>query len=99
MQSEKNSQLTPHQRAPTDKAVPGGQTTLERRFSRAQADLSDSREKLLLMILQNPEDTFFLSSRDLAKRYKVDGRPSYEPFRHSDTESSLTSLLTFERIS
>jgi DNA-binding MurR/RpiR family transcriptional regulator len=72
MQSEKNSQLTPHKRAPTDKAVPGGQTTLERRFSRAQADLSDSREKLLLMILQNPEDTFFLSSRDLAKRYKVD---------------------------
>lgn len=72
MQSEKNSQLASRKRASTDKTVPGGQTTLEKRFSRAQADLSDSREKLLRMILQNPEDTFFLSSRDLAKRYKVD---------------------------
>src|ERR1041384_4307819 len=99
MQSEKNSQLTPHKRAPTDKAVPGGQTTLERRFSRAQADLSDSREKLLLMILQNPEDHFFYRPGTWQSVTKSMQRPSYEPFRHSDTQSSLTSLLTFERIS
>lgn len=30
------------------------------------------RRKLLRLILENPEDTFFLSSRELAKRYQVD---------------------------
>ncbi len=42
------------------------------RFARSQANLSASRKKLLHMILENPEDTFFLSSRELARRYKVD---------------------------
>jgi len=34
--------------------------------------LSASRTKMLRMILENPADTFFLSSRELAKRYDVD---------------------------
>ena len=50
----------------------GGRTLLEVRVSKAQANLSASRKKLLHMILENPEDTFFLSSRELAKRYEVD---------------------------
>src|ERR1700739_840162 len=53
-------------------AVSGGQTALEARFARSQAKLSTSRKKLLRLVLENPEDTFFLSSRELAKRYKVD---------------------------
>ena len=49
-----------------------GQTELELRFAYSQESLSPSRRKLLRMILENPEDTYFLSSRELAKRYQVD---------------------------
>jgi DNA-binding MurR/RpiR family transcriptional regulator len=47
-------------------------TPLEIRYAKAHAKLSNSRKKMLGMILENPGDTFFLSSRDLAKRYDVD---------------------------
>ncbi len=49
-----------------------GQTTLERRFAAAGENLNASRRKLLRLILENTGDTFFLSSRELAKRYEVD---------------------------
>ena len=49
-----------------------GQTQLEARFAKSQDKLNPSRRKLLRMILENPEDTYFLSSRELAKRYEVD---------------------------
>src|SRR5881392_83627 len=49
-----------------------GQTTLERRFAAAGENLNPGRRKLLRLILENPADTFFLSSRELAKRYEVD---------------------------
>jgi len=49
-----------------------GQTALERHFAKAQSRLSPSRRKLLRMILETPEDTYYLSSRELAKHYKVD---------------------------
>src|SRR5439155_8956527 len=35
-------------------------------------NLNASRRKLLRLILENTEDTFFLSSRELAQRYEVD---------------------------
>ena len=49
-----------------------GQTTLEKRFADAAENLNPGRRKLLRLILENPGDTFFLSSRELAKRYEVD---------------------------
>jgi DNA-binding MurR/RpiR family transcriptional regulator len=49
-----------------------GQTTLEQRLAAAGENLNPSRRKLLRLILENTEDTFFLSSRELAKRYEVD---------------------------
>jgi DNA-binding MurR/RpiR family transcriptional regulator len=49
-----------------------GRTPLEIRYAKSQDKLSRSRKKLLGMILENPGDTFFLSSRELAKRYDVD---------------------------
>jgi len=49
-----------------------GRTPLEVRYAKWQHKLSRSRKKLLGMILENPGDTFFLSSRELAKRYEVD---------------------------
>jgi len=48
------------------------QSVLESRFASAQSKLNPSRRKLLRMILENPEDTYYLSSRELAKRYQVD---------------------------
>src|SRR6266478_4725026 len=47
-------------------------SVLESRFASAQSKLNPSRRKLLRMILENPEDTYYLSSRELAKRYQVD---------------------------
>jgi DNA-binding MurR/RpiR family transcriptional regulator len=51
---------------------PGGLTPLEARFAKAEPSLNASRQKLVRAILENPDDTFFLSSRELAKRYHVD---------------------------
>jgi DNA-binding MurR/RpiR family transcriptional regulator len=45
-------------------------TSLEVRF--AQSPLSGTRRRLIREILDNHEETFFLSSRELAKRYNVD---------------------------
>lgn len=45
---------------------------LEERFGRFQDKLSPSRRKLLRTILENPEDAYFLSSREMATRYEVD---------------------------
>src|ERR1700739_1811248 len=72
MKSENSSRSIPNKRRFADKPPSGGQTALEARFVRSRAELSGSREKLLRLILENPEDTFFLSSRELAKRYRVD---------------------------
>ena len=46
------------------------QTSLEVRF--AKSPLSGSRRRLIREILDNHEQTFFLSSREMAKRYNVD---------------------------
>jgi len=45
-------------------------TSLEVRF--AQSPLSGTRRRLIREILDNHEETFFLSSREMAKRYNVD---------------------------
>src|SRR5438270_5726910 len=47
-------------------------TTLETRFAEAEPNLSTSRKRLIREILDQPEDTYFLSSRALAKRYDLD---------------------------
>src|SRR5215469_7486956 len=47
-------------------------TTLETRFAQAEPSLSGNRQRLIREILEHPEDTYFLSSRALAKRYDLD---------------------------
>lgn len=47
-------------------------TSLETRFAEAEPKLSGSRQRLIREILNHPEDTYFLSSRALAKRYELD---------------------------
>lgn len=47
-------------------------TMLESRFDKAQTNLSASRRRLLSQILAEADETFFLSSRELGRRYNVD---------------------------
>lgn len=47
-------------------------TVLEARFAEAQSRLGPNRQQLIRAILGNSEETCFLSSRELAKRYDVD---------------------------
>ncbi|HEY0566276.1 MAG TPA: MurR/RpiR family transcriptional regulator [Terriglobales bacterium] len=47
-------------------------TPLEERFRRAAENLGSSRRELVREILDNPDETYFLSSRAMAKRYGVD---------------------------
>ncbi|HMG32691.1 MAG TPA: MurR/RpiR family transcriptional regulator [Blastocatellia bacterium] len=48
------------------------QTALQTRFAEAQSRLGPKRQQLVRSILDNSEETCFLSSRELAKRYDVD---------------------------
>lgn len=47
-------------------------TPLEVRFARFQSQLNRRRQQLIQALLDNPEETYFLSSRALARRYHVD---------------------------
>lgn len=70
MRSGPSAGLTNQRNGREDRA--GGLTPLEVRFAKAEPHLNASRRKLMRSILENPDDTFFLSSRELAKRYDVD---------------------------
>lgn len=47
-------------------------TPLEQRIEQRDAELSKRRRKLLHSIVENAQDTYFLSSREMARRYGVD---------------------------
>jgi DNA-binding MurR/RpiR family transcriptional regulator len=47
-------------------------TPLEQRMEQRDAELSKRRRKLLHSIVENAHDTYFLSSREMARRYGVD---------------------------
>ena len=47
-------------------------TPLGARFFATHADLSSSRQRLLRQIIDESNETFFLSSREMGKRYSVD---------------------------
>ena len=47
-------------------------TPLEQRIEQRDAGLSKRRRKLLHSIVENAQDTYFLSSREMARRYGVD---------------------------
>ena len=83
-----------------------GQTPLETRFSEAQVNLSASRQRLLLQILGEPHETFFLSSREMAKRYGVDsativrtvqamGYQRYADFAHDLRNHFVTQITPY----
>ncbi len=47
-------------------------TALRTRFLDTQADLSSGRQRLLRQIIDESNETFFLSSREMGRRYNVD---------------------------
>jgi DNA-binding MurR/RpiR family transcriptional regulator len=47
-------------------------TQLEQRFAEAQSRLSPRRRQMMRSILNNPEELYFLSSRELGKRFGLD---------------------------
>lgn len=55
--------------SPSASATPG--TALDARFAMAGSDLSSSRKRLLQRILDESDETYFLSSRDMGRRYQV----------------------------
>ena len=85
MAKNTNSRKSPNQKTYRDATVDTGkdivsdrrigtdtQTQLEARFIESQTNLSTSRKRLLKQILSEPHEIFFLSSREMARRYKVD---------------------------
>ncbi len=82
------------------------QTPLEIRFIKAQTNLSASRQRLLRQILGEPHETFFLSSREMARRYGVDsativrtvqamGYPKYADFAHDLRNHFVTQITPY----
>src|SRR5438105_15362089 len=47
-------------------------TTLDTRFAKARQKLSARRQRLVRAILDSADETCFLSSREMARRYHVD---------------------------
>lgn len=82
------------------------QTPLETRFTEAQTNLSASRKRLLRRILGEPQETFFLSSREMARRYGVDsativrtvqamGYQKYADFAHDLRNHFVTQITPY----
>ena len=100
MSSEKYDSRT----AGSSNGVREGKTALQQRFARTQEKLSPSRRQLLRLILENPEDAYFLSSREMAKRYDVNAATivraiqalGYESFAEfmADLRSHFVTTIT-----
>ncbi len=89
-----------------DQAATDMQTPLESRFIAAQANLSSSRQRLIIRILGEPQETFFLSSREMGKRYGVDtativrtiqamGYKKFADFAHDLREHFVTQITPY----
>jgi DNA-binding MurR/RpiR family transcriptional regulator len=66
----KKSTVAPNKKRPAEAATIA--TSIEVRFAQAGSKLNPHRQQLVRAILEAPDETCFLSSRELAKRYGVD---------------------------
>src|SRR5262245_51998320 len=57
---------------PDQAPVATSTTQLEARFADAQSKLAPRRRQMIREILDRPEETYFLSSRELGKRFNMD---------------------------
>ncbi|MBK9154309.1 MAG: MurR/RpiR family transcriptional regulator [Chloracidobacterium sp.] len=81
-------------------------TTLDARFAEAGPNLSSSRQKLLQQILDESDETYFLSSRDMGRRYHVNsatiiraiqaiGYEKFAEFAHDLREHFVTKITPY----
>lgn len=81
-------------------------TTLGNRFVEARQNLSPSRQKLLRRILDESDETYFLSSRDMGRRYDVNsatiirtiqalGYEKFADFAHDLREHFVTKITPY----
>lgn len=81
-------------------------SVLETRFAQTQSELNPRRRQLVRAILDSAEETCFLSSRELAKRYRVDattilratqvlGYQSYSDFSADLRQHFLTHITPY----
>ncbi|MCB1024264.1 MAG: MurR/RpiR family transcriptional regulator, partial [Acidobacteria bacterium] len=81
-------------------------TQLEARFLESKTNLSASRKRLLRQIVGDLEETFFLSSREMAKRYGVDsstivrtvqamGYEKFADFAHDLRDHFVTQITPY----
>jgi DNA-binding MurR/RpiR family transcriptional regulator len=69
----RNSQDAQSKKPITDDGDAGGPLTeIDKRFAAARSKLNARRQRLMQAILDSSEETCFLSSREMAKRYHVD---------------------------
>jgi DNA-binding MurR/RpiR family transcriptional regulator len=80
--------------------------TLSTRFLESHADLSTSRQRLLSRILDESNETFFLSSREMGRRYDVNsatiirtiqalGYEKFADFAHDLREHFVTKITPY----
>lgn len=87
-------------------APPTRAATLDSRFADAGPNLSSSRKKLLQQILDESDETYFLSSRDMGRRYHVNsatiirtiqaiGYEKFAEFAHDLREHFVTKITPY----
>ncbi|MEZ5346975.1 MAG: MurR/RpiR family transcriptional regulator [Pyrinomonadaceae bacterium] len=87
-------------------SVSDATTQLEARFLESRTNLSASRKRLLRQIVGDLEETFFLSSREMAKRYGVDsstivrtvqamGYEKFADFAHDLRDHFVTQITPY----
>ena len=69
-------------------------TAIEQRLAEAQSRLNPRRRRIIQAALDNPDETFFLSSRALARRYRVDPATIVRTIQALATGATPTSSRT-----
>lgn len=72
MRRNHSQDSTPANRGADDVNGSGSLTDIDQRFAAARSKLNARRQRLVRAILDSAEETCFLSSREMAKRYRVD---------------------------
>ncbi|HYK20895.1 MAG TPA: MurR/RpiR family transcriptional regulator [Pyrinomonadaceae bacterium] len=69
-----NSPKKPQQRSQSSNGADGSAplTSLEARFAKSRSQLNARRQRLLRHIIDSADENYFLSSREMAKRYHID---------------------------
>lgn len=101
-----NTSRPAHENGNTGSASRPANSPLGARFLKSQAGLSTRRQRLLRQILDESNETFFLSSREMGRRYDVDsatiirtiqalGYEKFADFAHDLREHFVTRITPY----